>query len=369
MSWWYFFSHGCSAIKFKTPLERSPSDWTMYGKSPERQFTDTSTFTFPLTVAWEYDASAGFAQSPMTIVGNTMFVGTLQGELHAVNLETGKRFGYMKTFSPVQAAPTLFHEYIIIATESGKENLIAYKMDDGEERWIRDMGGVVASPLVWNDRLIVGGLNGKLTSFEQYGIEQWSFNTGSEIRSSPALANGIVYCASAQGKVFALDATSGALVWQSSTGSAVYAGLTVADSTLIVASRDSSIYLFNAATGELLKKISTTNKIMASPSSANGALYVPSLEGTVTAYSLENGNVLWEFTAKSVINTTPFITPSALFVASLDHYIYALDPATGAVLWKREMEARVKTTPLVWKNFLFVAAENKTIYCLRSAAP
>ena len=364
-----FFLNGCSAIKFKTELSRSPHDWPMYGKIPERQFTDTSSFTFPLTVAWEYDASAGFAQSPMTIVGNTMFVGTLQGELHAVNLETGKRFGYMKTFSPVQAAPALFYDYIVIATESGNENLIAYKMEEGEERWIRDMGGVVASPLVWNDRLIVGGLNGRLVSFEQYGIEQWSFNAGSEIRSSPALANGIVYCATTQGKIFALDAATGALQWQSSTGNAVYAGLTVADSTLIVASRDSSVYLFDAANGALKKKILTQNKIMATPSSANGMIYVPSLEGTVTAYSLESGNALWQFNAESVINTTPFITPSALFVVSLDHHLYALDPATGAVLWKQEMEARIKTTPLVWKNSLFIAVENKTIYCFRSAVP
>ncbi|MEW5799359.1 MAG: PQQ-binding-like beta-propeller repeat protein [Bacteroidota bacterium] len=362
-----FIFFGCSAIKFKTELNRSPYDWAMYGKSPERQFTDTSSFTFPLSIAWEYDASAGFAQSPMTIVGSTMFVGTLQGELHAVNLETGKRFGYMKTFSPVQAAPTLFHEYIIIATESGKENLIAYKMEDGEERWIRDMGGVVASPLVWNDRLIVGGLNGRLVSLEQYGIEQWSFNAGAEIRSSPALAQGIVYCATTQGKVFALDAATGTLKWQSSTGNAVYAGLTIADSTLIVASRDSSVYLFDAASGALKKKISTSNKIMATPSSAHSVLYVPSLDGTVTAYSIMAGTILWKFQANSVVNTTPFITPTALFVASLDHHLYALDPATGNVLWKQEMEARIKTTPLVWKNSLFVAAENKTIYCFRSA--
>lgn len=355
----------CSAIKLKTPLNRSPFDWTMYGKTPERQFVDTSTFTFPLTLAWEYNASAGFGQSPIAIVGSTLFVGTLQGELHAVNLETGKRIGYLKTYSPIASTPTLYYDYIIITTESGKENVVAYDMEDGQERWIRDLGGVVASPLVWNNQLIIGGLNGKIVSFDQYGIEQWSYDTGAEIRSSPALAESTVFCATTKGKVFAIDAVSGKLKWQSAAGNAVYAGLTVVDDVVIVASRDSAVYVFNAVDGTLRKKIFTSNKIMATPSAANGVMYVPSLAGTVTAYLLETGDSLWQFKAKSVINTTPFITPSAIFVASLDHHIYALDPSTGAVLWSKEVEARIKTTPLVWRNNLLIAGEDKTVYCFR----
>lgn len=360
------FFIGCSVIKFKTSLTITPFDWSMYGKIPERQFTDTSTFAFPLSVAWEYDASAGFAQSPMTIVGTTLFVGTLQGELHAVNLETGKRIGYSKFFSPIQAAPTLFHDLIIVAVESGKENVIAYKIDNGEERWFKDLGGVTASPIVHNDQLIVGGLNGKVMSLDRYGIEQWSFNTESEIRSSPALADSTVFCATVQGKIFALNAANGSLQWQAKAGSAVYAGLSVVNGTLIAASRDSCVYLFNAGDGTLKKKIATANKIMASPSAGNGALYVPSLDGTVTAYSLAAGDVLWQFKAQSIVNTTPFITPSAVFVTSLDHFLYALNPHDGTVIWKRDMETRIKTTPLVWKNSLLIAGEGKTIYCFRS---
>jgi len=355
----------CSAITFKTPLNKSPFDWTMYGKIPARQFVDTSTFTFPLTVAWEYNASAGFGQSPISIVGSTMFIGTLQGELHAINLETGKRIGYLKTYSPITTTPTLYYHYVIITTESGKENVVAYDMEDGQERWIRDLGGVVASPLVWNNQLIIGGLNGKLVSFDQYGVEQWSYNTEAEIRSSPALAESTVFCATTKGKVFAINASNGTLKWQSATGNAVYAGLTVVDDVVIVASRDSAVYVFNAVDGTLRKKIFTSNKIMATPSAANGVMYVPSLAGTVTAYLLETGDSLWQFKAKSVINTTPFITPSAIFVASLDRHIYALDPSTGAVLWNKELEARIKTTPLVWRNTLLVASEDKTVYCFR----
>ena len=339
----------------------------MYGKTPERRFFDSSSFTFPLEPAWEYDASAGFAQSPMSIVGTTLLIGTLQGELHAVDLETGERIGYLKTHSPVQAAPAYFKNLLIIGLESNKENLIAYKTEIGEDIWIRDLGGVVASPLVWNDQLIAGGVDGKFVCYDQYGIELWSVDTKSEIRSSPALANGIAYCATTNGEVFAVNAADGKEIWKAKTNTAVYAGVTVADSTVIVASRDSSIYFFNGRSGSLQRKINIRNKIMATPSVFNGIVYISSLEGTVSALKIETGELLWTFKAQSVVNTTPFVTPSAIFVASLDKNIYALHPADGSVLWKKELESRIKTTPMVWKNMLLVAAEDRTVYCFKSA--
>lgn len=361
------FFIGCSGARLKTVLYPASSDWVMYGKFPERRFSDSSSFTFPLQLAWEYDASAGFAQLPMSIVGSTLLVGTLQGELHAINLETGKRIGFLKTFAPVQAAPTYFKGLVIIGLESNKENLLAYKTETGEERWIRDLGGVIASPLVWGEQLIVGGLNGKLISYDQYGIETWSVDAKSEIRSSPALANGIIYCATTKGDVFAVNANDGKEIWKATTRNAVYAGLTVADSSVIVASRDSSLYFFHCTTGALERTIALGDKIMATPATGNGVVYVSSLEGTVSAFVIATGELLWKFNAQSVINTSPFVTPSALFVTSLDKNIYALHPANGSVLWKKELESRIKTTPLVWKNMLLVAAEDRTVYCFKSS--
>jgi len=357
---------GCSGSKLKTELRPSSSDWPMYGKSPERRFFDSSSFAFPLTLAWEYDASAGFSQAPMAIAGSTLLVGTLQGELHAVDLETGKRIGILKTYAPVQAAPALMKRDIIIGLESSRENLIAYKPETGEERWIRDIGSVAASPLVWNNQIIVGGLNGKFAAVDQYGIELWSIDTKAEIYSSPALSESTVYCATTKGEVFAVNAVDGTVIWKAKTGKAVYAGVTVADTIVIVASRDSSLYFFNARTGATQRKIVLGNKAMATPSVFNNVLYVSSLEGEVTAWNIATGDMLWKFKAQSVINTSPFVTPSAIFVASLDKNIYALNPANGSILWKKELESRIKTTPLVWKNMLLVAAEDKTVYCFKS---
>ena len=355
----------CSGLSITSNLMRSDSDVPMYGKTAARDFTDSSTFTFPLHQVWEYDATGGFGPNPPMIIDSTIFFGTLRGEFHAVGIRTGKRIGYFKTHSPIQATPAWIDTTIIIGTESGDMNFFGYRIDEGEVSWSKDLGGVVASPAVRNDTIFVGGLDGFLYCFDKNGRHVWSYDTKAEIRSAPCVAGPTVYCASTNGKVYAVSSADGALRWSFSTGDAIYAGVTVQSDNVIVASRDSTVYLLDPRSGSVNHTLTIGNKIMAAPSVSNGNIYVSSLDGSVSAYRLISGEALWKFTAKAIINTTPIVTPSAVFVASLDKNLYALSPENGTLLWKMEFPARIKTTPLVWNNFIFIAAEDKMLYCLR----
>lgn len=358
---------GCSNLQLNLTVQPSTYDVPMYGRNAERVFYDSARFTFPLVVAAEYDATAGFAQSPMMIVGATMFIGTLRAELHAVNLETGKRLGYLKTYSPVSATPLLYKNLLVYGTETGKENLVAYNLTVGDVRWIRDLGGVVSSPLVHNDLLIAAGLNGRVVAFDEYGTEIWGYDMKSPVRSSPAASGDAIFCASTKGEIVALSAADGTVRWKASAENAVYAGITVWNGNVIAGSRDSCLYVLDASSGGVKRKIFLGDKIMATPSVRHGMVYTSTLEGKVFACSVETGERLWEFSAESAVNTTPFITERALFVASLDKHLYAVDPATGAVLWKYQMPARLKSTPLVWKKSLYIAAEDRIVYRFVSA--
>jgi len=358
---------GCSAtLRLKMALQHSPEDIPMSGKTAAREFTDTSTFSFPLTAAWEYDASAGFGNGAPVIVGNTLITGTLQGEIHAVDMTTGKRIRYIKNFSPVSSSPVVFERYVIFGIETTEQNLISIDTDDGSVRWAKDAGGVASSPVITDGLLFVGGLDGIFRCFEAaYGTVKWKVDTGSPIRSSPCVLNDLVFCANSSGEVIAFSIFTGDVRWRYATGNAVFAGLTAADGKLFVGSRDSSLHILNSATGKVERKIPVGNKILSAPAVANGIVYVPTMEGALSAYSLSDGSEQWKFQAKSAINTTPVITPGAVFVVSLDQHLYALSPVDGTVLWKHNFESRIKTTPLVWKNSVIIAAEDKNIYCFR----
>ena len=50
------------------------------------------------------------------------------------------------------------------------------------------------------------------------GAKLWSYLTGSDVVSSPAVANGVVYVGSSDDNVYALNARTGAKLWSYTTG-------------------------------------------------------------------------------------------------------------------------------------------------------
>jgi outer membrane protein assembly factor BamB len=54
------------------------------------------------------------------------------------------------------------------------------------------------------------------------GALLWSYATGDYVSSSPAVANGVVYVGSWDGNVYALNANTGVLLWSYTTGGAVF---------------------------------------------------------------------------------------------------------------------------------------------------
>ena len=54
------------------------------------------------------------------------------------------------------------------------------------------------------------------------GALLWSYNTEGQARSSPAVANGVVYVGSLDNNVYALNASTGALLWKYTTGTVLF---------------------------------------------------------------------------------------------------------------------------------------------------
>jgi len=107
-------------------------------------------------------------------------------------------------------------------------------------------------------------------------IQFWDYTTGSEVYSSPAVADGKVYVGSWDDKVYCLNAATGAWIWDYTTGDIVYSSPAVADGKVYVGSWDSKVYCLNAATGAWVWDYTTGNYVYSSPAVADGKVYVGS---------------------------------------------------------------------------------------------
>src|SRR4030065_682039 len=76
---------------------------------------------------------------------------------------------------------------------------------------------------------------------------QWIFTATSDVYSSPAVAGGRLYVGSYDGKVYCLNAATGASIWSYSTGGQVWSSPAVVEGKVSVGSRNGSLYCVIAA--------------------------------------------------------------------------------------------------------------------------
>ena len=81
------------------------------------------------------------------------------------------------------------------------------------------------------------------------GNTVWTYKTGGNVWSTPAVANGRVYVGSNDFKVYALNVETGGLVWSFATGGGVFSSPVVVDNIVYVGSTDNNTYALDAATG------------------------------------------------------------------------------------------------------------------------
>ena len=103
------------------------------------------------------------------------------------------------------------------------------------------------------------------------------------MRSSPAVASGVVYVGSDDKAVYALDAATGAVLWKTTTGAAVRSSPAVANGVVYVGSDDAGLYALNATTGQVIWKTTTGASVRSSPAVSNGVVYVGSDDTKVYA--------------------------------------------------------------------------------------
>ena len=200
----------------------------------------------------------------------------------------------------------------------------------------------------------------------------WTYTTGAIIaQSSPAVADGIVYIGSEDHNVYALNATTGALIWSYSTGHIVDSSPAVADGVVYVGSVDSKVYALNASTGTLVWNYTTGNYIQCSPTVAYGKVYVGSSDGKVYALNASTGTLVWNYTTGSWVLSSPAVDGDMVYVGNGYGIVYALNATTGALKWSYETEGwnGVWASPAIDSGIVYVASiqmEHSTVYALNA---
>jgi len=149
------------------------------------------------------------------------------------------------------------------------------------------------------------------------GDVAWRFDTEVPLGHSPTVLNGVVYFGSYDRGLYALNATTGALLWANRDALAGYSTnpLVISDSytgnqpLVMLGNRDGNFYAIGGQghpkQGQVVWKYNTNSTISYSAAYKNGIAYFASMDNYAHALNTSNGNPVWK---SARLNSDGFIS-------------------------------------------------------------
>ena len=278
---------------------------------------------------WKHPTNGGIASSPVADEANkTVLFGSEDGSFYSVDARTGRISWSYQTQGRIRCSPRLAHGHVFVGSDDGK--MYCLNAANGRHLWNYDTSSPVRSrPFVTNDLIIFGSDSGEIFAAELSGGRKWSYRAKRAIMSSPAVdQDNICYFGSSDMFFYALDATSGYSVWRFRTNGPIIGSPVIGGGNAYVGSTDGFLYCLSTQSGRERWKFKTEKPIVASPALARGVVYFGGTDHVFYALNAESGRELWRFTANGPITSAPYISRDLILVGSMDHTLYAL-PLVG----------------------------------------
>ncbi|MCP4132927.1 MAG: PQQ-binding-like beta-propeller repeat protein [bacterium] len=216
--------------------------------------------------------------------------------------------------------------------------------------------------------------------------------SGSIIRT-PAYADGVIYCTTREGNIFALktgledkqtDIRRGIkpkVLWKHQMKKGILTQPVATGRILIIASLG-GIFGYEAYyKNETDKAIGrplwarSINGVVSTPRIDSGIIYIGSEDKHVYAFDYGGSkvNLVWSSAVSAQVRAQPCLTQkdNGVMVPTLDGFVYWLDRKTGKSRWwfivKSAVYSSIVSTIIGGKEYFYFGADNGTFYCINDA--
>ena len=255
------------------------------------------------------------------------------------------------------------------------ENVLSpSNVDELNLAWSYTTDGLIfSSPAVANGLVFVGSLasaGGKLYALNaQTGAKRWDYTMEGGIDTSPAVANGLVYVG--DDKLYALDATTGAFKWSYDLGGGISSSPAVANGVVYVVATVNvggypvgKLCALDASTGAFHWSYTGGSHILSSPAVVNGVVYVGCNDGKLYALNALTGAFQWSYAANDSISSSPAVANGLVYVGSWGSKLYALNALTGAFQWSYTTGNGITSSPAVANGLVYLGSNDGRLYAL-----
>ena len=347
---------------------------------------------------WKFETRGPVSSSP-AFANGLVFVASLDGNIYAVDATSGRQQWVFATkgerrftapgihgamprtermpdpFDVFLSSPTVVDGTVYIG--SGDQQVYALDAATGARRWSFATGDVVhASPAVVDGVVYIGSFDRNLYALDAAtGRERWRYTTGNDtviynqvgLPSSPAVANGTVFVGGRDGRFHAVDARSGTVRWTiDNKGGWTIASPAVKDGIVYFPTSDGRrLKAVDAATGAVRFDLENRAISFSSPALAGGMVYYGSSDGFLNAVSTADGTLKARFqTDGSRDNVARLLDENGHFRSELMYPDRTLD---GMMIGMRTMMTlgSVLSSPVVADGVVYFGSTDGKVYAVR----
>ncbi len=195
--------------------------------------------------------------------------------------------------------------------------------------------------------------------------------------STPAVAGDLLFVASCNGRMRALDKRTGQVKWEydiSKDGDQrEFHGDPLITDELVVIGTDGKmghVYAFEQSTGLVRWKYRVEERGVASDIvGLQGNAYAVTIRNELLCLDLKTGNSRWTFRSGQsdqycLTCSSPAAAADRVYFGGLDGFAYALHAQSGKLIWKRDLGARVTTSAVIRGSDLYLGTAKRRLYRL-----
>lgn len=310
----------------------NPVDWVTPEKSanPPAKLTEVKN-QFTPRVLWSADIGGGSEEHLLKLApavsDGRVYLANAKGVVVARDAANGKVIWSRDTDTPASGGPGVGDGLVLIGTRDAE--ILALSAETGEIKWrSRVSSEILSVPKADSGMVVVHTLDGKLIGLDSSnGEKRWQYDYEVPVlslrgSSSPIIIGPAAICGLANGKLVALELSSGRLFWESSVG-------------------------VSRGRNELDRMID----IDADPLVIDQVLFVATYQGDLAAVSLKNGNVGWRRQLSSYAGLGG--NYRQIYVTDAQDHVWSFDPSNSTSMWKQTaLQNRKLTAPVPFGDYV-----------------
>lgn len=211
--------------------------------------------------------------------------------------------------------------------------------------------------------------DGRIVALEaSSGQLRWETQPGGKIISPLIATEENIYISSRpnssdsnEGILRVINKRTGLTAWTKNFPQAFSNPLVLEEQTIYAASEDNKFYSLNTS-GNTNWQVDLGSLAKAKPLFADDEIFIGTEAGLMHSLSVETGEVFWRFQAQSALRGTATVNENQVFFGDSLGNIYALERDTGKLLWQVRVGAAVETAPQLTEKFLIVSCFDNFVY-------